>query len=177
MIACIAKLESQFPDHPEPLDIPLILLLDEPESHLHPAWQRQLIPAAQELFPNAQIFAATHSPFVISSVNSGWIHVLRMDDKGVVKADEPIPCSKGDSYLDVVEDVLGLKQWYDPETEGLLAEFRSLKNDVLKGDRSLQALLEEKAKLIGSRSDSLQGMMAREIHQVRTLASEAAVAP
>ena len=177
LIACIAKLESQFPDHPEPLDIPLILLLDEPESHLHPAWQRQLIPAAQELFPNAQIFAATHSPFVISSVNSGWIHVLRMDDKGVVKADEPIPCSKGDSYLDVVEDVLGLKQWYDPETEGLLAEFRSLKNDVLKGDRSLQALLEEKAKLIGSRSDSLQGMMAREIHQVRTLASEAAVAP
>jgi hypothetical protein len=42
LIACVAKLESQFPEHPEPLDIPLILLLDEPESHLHPAWQRQL---------------------------------------------------------------------------------------------------------------------------------------
>lgn len=171
LIACIAKLESQFPDHPEPLDIPLILLLDEPESHLHPAWQRQLIPAAQELFPNAQIFAATHSPFVISSVNSGWIHILRMDDNGVVKADDAIPCSKGDSYLDVVEDVLDLKQWYDPETEQLLVEFRSLKNEVLNGDGSIHAL-EKKARLIGCRSESLQGMMAREIHQIRALRSE-----
>lgn len=176
LIACIAKLESQFPDHPEPLDIPLVLLLDEPESHLHPAWQRQLIPAAQDLFPNAQIFAATHSPFVISSVNSGWIHVLRLDEKGVVKADKPIPCSKGDSYIDVLEDVLGMTQWYDPETEGLLAEFRSLKNEVTNGTGSLQAL-EAKAKLIGNRSDSLQGMMAREIHQVRTILSEATAAP
>ncbi|MEZ6132522.1 MAG: AAA family ATPase [Planctomycetaceae bacterium] len=175
LIACIAKLESQFPDDPDPLDIPLILLLDEPESHLHPAWQRQVLPAAQRLFPNAQILAVTHSPFVISSVNSGWIHVLRMDEKGVVKADKPVPCSKGDSYLDVVEDVLGLTQWYDPETEALLAEFRSLRDAVSKGDASLETL-EAKAKIIGDRSDSLKGMMAREIHQVRTILTETTVA-
>jgi predicted ATP-binding protein involved in virulence len=128
--------------------------------------------AAQELFPNAQIFAATHSPFVISSVNSGWIHILRMDDKGFVKADKPIRCSEGDSYLDAVEDVLGLTQWYDPETEGLLAEFRTLKIEVSRGVSSIQEL-EAKAKLIGSRSDALMEMMAREIHQVRKMLSEA----
>ncbi len=171
LVACIAKLESQFPSHPNPLDIPLVLLLDEPESHLHPAWQRQLIPAAQQLFPNAQIFVVTHSPFVISSINSGWIHVLRLDEEGKVSADEPVRCSKGDSFLDAVEDVLGLTQWYDPETESLLAEFRKLRSEVVHGDRSID-VLEQKAALIGSRSESLKGMMAREVYQVRSILSK-----
>ncbi|MGL4422313.1 MAG: AAA family ATPase, partial [Gemmataceae bacterium] len=48
-----------------------IILLDEPETHLHPKWQRHLLPAVQKLFPNAQIICATHSPFIISSVNEG----------------------------------------------------------------------------------------------------------
>jgi len=175
LIACIAKLESQFPEDPNPLDIPLILLLDEPESHLHPAWQRQLIPAAQQLFPNAQIFAVTHSPFVISSVNSGWIHVLRMNEEGLVTADEPIECSKGDSYLDAVEDVLGLTQWYDPETEMLLAEFRALKKKLVSKNGSLEEL-ETKASVIGERSESLKSMMARELHQIRRNLPEDVVA-
>ncbi len=166
LVACIAKLESQFPDHPDPLDIPLILLLDEPESHLHPAWQRQLIPAAQQLFPNAQIFVVTHSPFVISSVNSGWIHILRADETGTVKADPPIPCSKGDSYLDAVEDILGLTQWYDPETESLLSDFRLLRDEVIQGSQSAERL-EQLASTIASRSDSLREMMGRELHPVR----------
>lgn len=171
LIACIAKLESQFPDDSDPLDIPLILLLDEPETHLHPAWQRQLIPAAQQLFPNAQIFVVTHSPFVISSVNSGWIHVLRMNDEGLVTADDPVECSKGDSYLDAVEDVLGLTEWYDPETETLLAEFRTLKEKVVSTNGS-PAELEAKAKLIAERSESLKSIMARELHQIRRNSSE-----
>lgn len=166
LIVCIAKLECRFPDDPDPLDIPLVLLLDEPETHLHPAWQRQLIPAAQQLFPNAQIFAVTHSPFVISSVNSGWIHVLRMNDEGQVTADKPIECSKGDSYLDAVEDVLGLTEWYDPETEALLAEFRALKKKVVSANGS-RGELEAKASVIAERSESLKSMMARELRQIR----------
>ncbi|MBK7937436.1 MAG: ATP-binding protein [Lewinellaceae bacterium] len=39
-----------------------ILFLDEIEVHLHPAWQRKILPAVQKLFPNAQIFISTHSP-------------------------------------------------------------------------------------------------------------------
>ncbi|MCA9063595.1 MAG: AAA family ATPase [Planctomycetaceae bacterium] len=166
LIACIAKLDAQYPDHPDPLDIPLILLLDEPESHLHPAWQRKLIPAAQQLFPNGQFFVVTHSPFVISSINSGWIHVLRADAAGLVTADAPIPCSKGDTYIDVVEDILGVREWYDPETESLLAEFRSLRNRVVEGNAAMEEL-ERKAENISARSDSLREMMSRELRQIQ----------
>jgi predicted ATP-binding protein involved in virulence len=143
----------------------VILLLDEPESHSHPAWQRQLLPAAQQLFPNAQIFVATHSPFIISSVNSGWIHGLRMDATGMVTADDPKPCSKGVSWIDAVEDVLGVTEWYDPETENLLAEFRTLKREVLSERGDINSL-KEKADAIAYRSESLQSMMAREMHQL-----------
>lgn len=47
-----------------------IVLIDEIESHLHPNWQREIIPILTQLFPNIQFFIATHSPQVISSVNS-----------------------------------------------------------------------------------------------------------
>jgi len=168
LVSCIAKLDAKFPEHPNPLDVPLLMLLDEPESHLHPAWQRQLVPAAQILFPNSQIFIATHSPFVISSVNFGWIHVLRANDKGLVTADKPIPCSAGDTYLDVVSDILGIQEWYDPETENLLAEFRSIRKNVLDGADTIDNL-RGKAEVIAARSASLSNMMARELRQLDRL--------
>lgn len=168
LVSCIAKLDAKFPEHPNPLEIPLLLLLDEPECHLHPAWQRKLIPAAQILFPNSQMFIATHSPFVISSVNHGWIHILRANADGLVVADKPIPCSPGDTYLDVVSSILGIEEWYDPETENLLAEFRSIRKDVIEG-RTSPDHLRTKAEVIAARSESLSNMMARELRQLERL--------
>ena len=47
-----------------------IVLIDEIETHLHPKWQREIIPMLTTIFPNIQFFITTHSPQVISSVNS-----------------------------------------------------------------------------------------------------------
>ncbi len=145
------------------------MLLDEPDAYLHPAWQRKLIPTVQRLLPNAQIFVATHSPFVISSVNAGWIYVFEADAGGKVTIKPPIACSQGDSYIDVVEDVLGITERFDPETEGLLRDFR-LKRDAVKRQPTeislteLQALAEQIAK----RSDTLRFMMGREMAQLNS---------
>lgn len=52
----------------------VVFLIDEVESHLHPQWQRQIIPAllavAKTLIKKAevQIITATHSPLVMASV-------------------------------------------------------------------------------------------------------------
>jgi hypothetical protein len=40
-----------------------ILLIDEPELHLHPQWQARLLPALRKLAPRAQILLATHSAY------------------------------------------------------------------------------------------------------------------
>ncbi len=163
LVACVAKLDSLYPDHPTPLDIPLILLIDEPESHLHIAWQRLIIPTAQELFPNSQIFVATHSPFVISSVNSGWIHKLKLLEDDTV-AHESVACPEGDSYIDVVEDVLGISQWYDPETEQLLKEFRELR-DQAKISHDIEPVSKKGAE-IALRGNGLKEIVGREMSQL-----------
>jgi predicted ATP-binding protein involved in virulence len=58
------------------LERSFILFLDEIEVHLHPDWQRKILPAIQFLFPNAQIFISTHSPFVVGSVDDAWVYKL-----------------------------------------------------------------------------------------------------
>lgn len=53
---------------------PLTLLIDEVEAHLHPKWQRQVLPAllavCKSLAPgvHVQIFATTHAPLVLASL-------------------------------------------------------------------------------------------------------------
>jgi energy-coupling factor transporter ATP-binding protein EcfA2 len=43
-------------------DFPGLLLIDEPELHLHPEWQARIVPALQKLAPKAQIIATSHAP-------------------------------------------------------------------------------------------------------------------
>ena len=65
---------------------PAILLIDEIENHLHPTWQRRVIPALLDHFPGLQIFATTHSPFVVAGLKAGQVHMLKRDADGVVTA-------------------------------------------------------------------------------------------
>ena len=65
---------------------PAILLIDEIENHLHPTWQRRVIPALLEHFPGLQIFATTHSPFVVAGLRTGQVHLLSRDAGGVITA-------------------------------------------------------------------------------------------
>ena len=64
----------------------MILLIDEIENHLHPTWQRRVIPTLLEHFPGLQIFATTHSPFVVAGLKAGQVHMLSRDANGVVTA-------------------------------------------------------------------------------------------
>jgi AAA domain, putative AbiEii toxin, Type IV TA system len=58
---------------------PGLLLIDEAENHLHPVWQKKFIPGIREIFPNLQIIAATHSPFILASVPDARVYVCHYD--------------------------------------------------------------------------------------------------
>ncbi len=62
-------------------DLPGIVLIDEIELHLHIAWQKKVLPFLVKAFPNLQFIVATHSPFVVSSIESSVIYDL---DKNVM---------------------------------------------------------------------------------------------
>lgn len=57
-----------------------ILLIDEPELHLHVSWHRVILNALRELLPKTQIICATHSLEIISSVKSYERFVIKSDE-------------------------------------------------------------------------------------------------
>lgn len=63
-----------------------VLCVDEIENHLHPAWQRKVLRALTKHFPNLQIFATTHSPFLVAGLRAGQVHVLNRDKTNLVTA-------------------------------------------------------------------------------------------
>lgn len=63
-----------------PFDGQGIVLIDEIELHLHPQWQRDILPSLLHNFPNIQFIVTTHSPQVISSVDSKSIRTLTLDE-------------------------------------------------------------------------------------------------
>ncbi|HRC56326.1 MAG TPA: AAA family ATPase [Kofleriaceae bacterium] len=53
-----------------------VVLIDELDLHLHPAWQRRIVADLQRTFPRLQVIATTHSPQVLSSVRREQVRVL-----------------------------------------------------------------------------------------------------
>ena len=158
----------------DPMTASSIFLLDEIENHLHPAWQRRVLPAFQRLFPKSQMIVATHSPFLIASVNYGWIHPISLQTDGSARVESQVAASKGDSYITVLEDIMGLKELYDPETEKLLTAFRAERTAAYNGDNDAASRARDLAKSIGKRSLELDYMMGRELSQMdRQLSKDA----
>ena len=81
--------------HPycNPLEGSGVVLIDEIELHLHPKWQRAIIPNLKKTFPNCQFIITTHSPQVISDLK--WVHLLRSTSEGI--AIERVPSFGKDS--------------------------------------------------------------------------------
>lgn len=79
---------------------PGIVVIDEIDLSLHPTWQRKIIGILKELFPRIQFICATHSPFIIQSLEKGELITLdqQLDSK-----------YSGESIEDIAEDVMGVK--------------------------------------------------------------------
>jgi hypothetical protein len=73
----------------------------------------------------------------------------------------------------VLEEIMGLEEWYDPETEKLLAAFRAARDRAYAGDLSAKEEALTMAHDIATRSMELKYMMGQEIHQMeRRLAAD-----
>jgi energy-coupling factor transporter ATP-binding protein EcfA2 len=70
-----------------------VVLIDEPEAHLHPAAQREIIPRLFAAAPDAQLIVATHSPFIVSADPTARTYVLvERDDRHITaqRADDQV---------------------------------------------------------------------------------------
>lgn len=128
-------------DNTPVLERKFLLLLDEVDIHLHPAWQRKVLPLVQRMFPNAQIIASTHSPFVVASVDDARIITLDFQGQSSVVTSVAAP-QIGNSYSAVVRSVFGIDSEFDIDTEQKLAEFHDARRRLLAGDAAARADLD-----------------------------------
>jgi hypothetical protein len=115
----------------------IIVLVDEVEAHLHPRWQRVIVPAIVNVVSrlssevSAQIHISTHSPMVMASLETHFdekrdsLFHLKLIDAGE-KSDvllEQLPfIRRGPFDRWAVDPVIGLQQARSVEGEGAIAE-------------------------------------------------------
>jgi len=103
MTADIARrLAMAYPDHADPLSREAIVLIDEVELHLHPRWQRHVLPAWRRIFPGSQLIVTTHSPQVLSEVPADA--VVLIEDFQFVRPAAPTAGRDTNSLLEEVMD-------------------------------------------------------------------------
>lgn len=120
-----------------PFDQDFWLLLDEIDQSLHPALQRRILPTLRRLFPNARIYATTHSPFVVASAPDGCVFPIRPDPRThrVSGAVAPIKLGPGHSLAWAVEEVFDVpSSFVDEETIARLATHKLWTDRLRRGE-------------------------------------------
>lgn len=92
-------------------DVPGIVLVDEIETHLHLALQKNVLKLLTAIFPNIQFIISTHSPFILNSLENVVIydlekHLLVKDGLADVPYDGIV---EGYFNADVLSDLLKTK--------------------------------------------------------------------
>ena len=90
VLALVLDLARRLSQANPSLDDPLsegqaVVLIDEIDLHLHPKWQRQIVPKLTTTFPRCQFIATSHSPQVVASVVPEQVHLLTPG--GVIRPD------------------------------------------------------------------------------------------
>lgn len=110
----------------------VIVLIDEVEAHLHPQWQRRLLPAVLEAVQNIllsneditiQAIVTTHAPLVLASIETHFsastdkLFNLKLTEQQQVQVEE-IPWAKqGDVISWLTSDMFDLSTGYSTEAE------------------------------------------------------------
>lgn len=110
LIAMIGDLARRLaianPTLENPLDGEGIVLIDEIDLHLHPSWQRMVVPKLIDAFPNCQFVVSTHSPQVLGEVEGRHIRCLYPDPEKGLRAFVPDQALGLDSSR-VLEELMG----------------------------------------------------------------------
>jgi len=125
-----------------------VILIDEIDLHLHPSWQREVIPCLLKTFPNLQFITTTHSPQVLSTIKSENIHIIENFDFV-----ELTPNTFGNDSNTILWDIFGVSE--RPEhTKAKLEKFYEIIEEGNKQDEA-KALLEELTLQLGNENSEI----------------------
>lgn len=130
---------------------PGVVVIDEIDLSLHPTWQKRIVDILKSLFPKIQFICATHSPFIIQSLEADELITLDRDEKP--SAEE----YSGESIEDIAEDIQGVK--ISQYSEKKIKMFEAAKKfyaalDTSSSKEEIELLRQEMAYLEAEYSDN-----------------------
>ena len=111
-----------------------IVLIDEIEMHLHPAWLWKIVGALQNTFPKVQFIIATHSPIILSSAKDASLLLMN-------SVNEIVALDNAFGYR--INDVLSLRQGTTDMPEEISAYYDKIENFLDQYDEKGLSLLQE----------------------------------
>ena len=104
-----------------------LVLMDEIDAHLHPNWQRTLVPKLEKVFPNAQFIATTHSPLVVAGMQPEQVfRFARGADGKVARLPVEADMLAGRADQILTGDLFGLATTLAPVTEEVMRRYTEL---------------------------------------------------
>ncbi|MEA2552675.1 MAG: hypothetical protein QOJ65_851 [Fimbriimonadaceae bacterium] len=122
-----------------------LFLLDEPDTHLNPAWSVQYLDFMKELVGGldvSQVVLATHDPLLFSGLVRDQVRVL-MRDKGLVTANRPVEDPRGMGVEAILtSELFGLRSSLDLHTLASLDRRRALEVKKVRSSKESTELQE-----------------------------------
>jgi predicted ATP-binding protein involved in virulence len=118
----------------------IVLLWDEVEAHLHPQWQRTILPAVVGVLQNLlrgedgtelQVIATTHAPLVLASLETMFapeadrLFNLELNQQGQVRLETVIWAKHGDAVEWLRSPAFDMRSGYSREAERALQAAQS----------------------------------------------------
>lgn len=82
-----------------------VVLIDEIDLHLHPAWQQRILHDLTTVFPKVQFIVSTHAPAVINSVRSENLVILK--DYQILRIENEV---YGKDVKSVMNEIMGVTE-------------------------------------------------------------------
>ncbi len=88
-----------------------LIMVDEPETSLHPTWQQEVFKLYNNIPGNNQVILVTHSPHIIASVHPKNLFILKINDK-----EKTVECfnaqkeslhTRGNEPNDILDEIMG----------------------------------------------------------------------
>ena len=108
------RLIERYPNSPNPLCEPAIVLVDEIDLHLHPRWQRKIRETLAAHFPRVQFIATAHSPLMAQSSLDANVAVVRRSGDHAEIVNDPLVISAWRLDQLVTSNLFGLDSARSP---------------------------------------------------------------
>lgn len=155
-------LTSRYPDVANPLEMPMVALVDEIDLHMHPRWQREVICFLSKQFPNVQFVVTAHSPIFVHAASEAKVVVVHRDPQSGESRIDNDPIIVRNWRIDqlLTSDLFELDGLRPPQTEVLLKRRESIltKSELTDADQNELAEIEKEIGFLpsGTSTDSIE---------------------